>query len=244
MPSKRKHSSYLRLVVDNSRRIVPSFRGRKVRPELLVGGGRELTTRRNPVKKLAVVDHLGRKPRKGDALSPRTGVGVPDQLFLECHSQPSVSVWGNDMGFIPQSSRGFIPRAPETHMRDNARMDLVGLKTRLRQRIAQKGLSMRRVAELADVSDSYLSQIATGKSKKPTAERLGRVALVLDTTLNWLQTGEGPEDLPASTEEERELLALFRQIPENQRDHGMAVLRALAATPPTPKAQQPKKTRA
>jgi transcriptional regulator with XRE-family HTH domain len=69
----------------------------------------------------------------------------------------------------------------------------------LREKRIAKGYSLRRFAELVEVSPTYLSQVEQGKVESPpTVERLNRMADVLGENRDEFVSlaGRVPEDLP------------------------------------------------
>jgi transcriptional regulator with XRE-family HTH domain len=68
----------------------------------------------------------------------------------------------------------------------------------LRERRIAKGYSLRKFAELVGVSPTYLSQVEQGNVDPPTAERVQRMAELLDENPDeWIAlAGRVPEDLP------------------------------------------------
>jgi transcriptional regulator with XRE-family HTH domain len=68
----------------------------------------------------------------------------------------------------------------------------------LRQKRIEKGFSLRKFAEKVGVSPTYLSQVEQGNVDPPTAERVRRMAELLDENPDeWIAlAGRIPEDLP------------------------------------------------
>ncbi len=68
----------------------------------------------------------------------------------------------------------------------------------LRERRIEKGFSLRKFAELVSVSPTYLSQVEQGNVDPPTADRVKRMADMLDANADeWIAlAGRVPEDLP------------------------------------------------
>lgn len=68
----------------------------------------------------------------------------------------------------------------------------------LREKRIEKGFSLRKFAELVDVSPTYLSQVEQGKVvKPPTAERVKKMAELLGESADqWIAlAGRMPDDL-------------------------------------------------
>lgn len=68
----------------------------------------------------------------------------------------------------------------------------------LREKRLAKGFSLRQFAKLVDVSPTYLSQVEQENVDPPTAERVQRMAELLDENADELiaLAGRVPEDLP------------------------------------------------
>jgi len=68
------------------------------------------------------------------------------------------------------------------------------LAMRIQVRLQELGLSERQASLKAGLSDSYLRNIREGKSSAPRIDTLKKIALVLDTTPDWLMSGERVEE--------------------------------------------------
>lgn len=68
----------------------------------------------------------------------------------------------------------------------------------LREKRIAKGFSLRKFAKLSSVSPTYLSQVEQGNVDPPTAERVTRMAELLDENPDeWIAlAGRVPGDLP------------------------------------------------
>lgn len=68
----------------------------------------------------------------------------------------------------------------------------------LREKRIAMGFSLRKFAKLATVSPTYLSQVEQGNVDPPTAERVTRMAELLEENADeWIAlAGRVPEDLP------------------------------------------------
>jgi transcriptional regulator with XRE-family HTH domain len=74
----------------------------------------------------------------------------------------------------------------------------------LREMRVAKGFSLRKFAELLDVSPTYLSQVEQRKADPPTAERVRRMAELLGASADEMiaLAGRVPEDLPQIIQEQ------------------------------------------
>ncbi len=68
----------------------------------------------------------------------------------------------------------------------------------LREKRVAKGYSLRKFAEMIDVSPTYLSQVEQGNVAAPTAERVARIAELLGENSDEMTAlaGRCPDDLP------------------------------------------------
>ncbi len=86
----------------------------------------------------------------------------------------------------------------------------------LREKRIAKGFSLRKFAQLVDVSPTYLSQVEQGNVQPPTADRVKRMAELLgENPDEWIAlAGRVPEDLPEISHSHP------REIPELLREAG------------------------
>ena len=86
----------------------------------------------------------------------------------------------------------------------------------LRQKRIERGFSLRKFAQLVDVSPTYLSQVEQGNVQPPTADRVKRMAELLgENPDEWIAlAGRVPVDLPEIIHSHP------RQIPELLREAG------------------------
>lgn len=93
-------------------------------------------------------------------------------------------------------------------------MDTVG--NRILTKRKELGFSQWRLAELAGISQSTLSELETGESKMPSAEALHGLAKHLNVTQAWIITGKDGE-LETLTQEEEDLVRAARTLTAAQR---------------------------
>lgn len=84
----------------------------------------------------------------------------------------------------------------------------------LREKRIAKGISLRKFAEQVGVSPTYLSQVEQNNMDPPTAERVRKMAEILDENADELiaLAGRLPEDLPKIIQKQP------TQIPELLRE--------------------------
>lgn len=84
----------------------------------------------------------------------------------------------------------------------------------LRERRMAKGFSLRKFAELVGISPTYLSQVEQGNVDPPTADRVKRMAELLEENPDeWIAlAGRVPDDLPAIIQEKTEVPDLLRAV--------------------------------
>lgn len=68
----------------------------------------------------------------------------------------------------------------------------------LREKRIAKGYSLRKFAKEADISPTYLSQVEQDKISPPTADRITRIAGILDESVDeWMAYADRlPDELP------------------------------------------------
>ncbi|EHL9624030.1 helix-turn-helix domain-containing protein [Salmonella enterica subsp. enterica serovar Bonariensis] len=108
------------------------------------------------------------------------------------------------------------------------------LGQRIRQRRKQIGLSQNKLSKAAGVSDSSIS-LWESDTTAPRGENLHKLAEILQCSPTWILFGDedkSPEPpLPPGTqsqmtEEELELLQLYRSLPESEQQAQIQSLRA------------------
>jgi len=74
----------------------------------------------------------------------------------------------------------------------------------LRERRVERGYTLRKFAELMELSPTYLSQVEQGNVDPPTAERVHKMADLLGASADeWTAlAGRVPEDLPGIIQKE------------------------------------------
>jgi transcriptional regulator with XRE-family HTH domain len=84
----------------------------------------------------------------------------------------------------------------------------------LREKRIEKGFSLRKFAQLVGVSPTYLSQVEQGNVDPPTADRVKRMAELMEESPDeWTAlAGRVPEDLPAIIQEKTEVPDLLRAV--------------------------------
>lgn len=74
------------------------------------------------------------------------------------------------------------------------------------------GYSITKLANLADVSKSYLSQIERGLQKNPSLEFLRKIATTLDTNIEYLLRGDKLGDLTVSNLDDEWMILIQKAI--------------------------------
>jgi transcriptional regulator with XRE-family HTH domain len=91
----------------------------------------------------------------------------------------------------------------------------------------QKGYTQAEVGSILGVSDNAVTQYETGRSI-PRARRMPKLAEFLGVTVEWLLTGNEPEELTkAQTKAEEEVLSLMRVVPAEHQALALAAFRGL-----------------
>lgn len=87
---------------------------------------------------------------------------------------------------------------------------------RIRDIRKQRGLTMKELGQKIGVTESAIGMYETEK-RKPNYQVLLQIAEVLDTTVLDLLGAEQPKEGEHLTEEESQLIQLFRAVPEEDR---------------------------
>ena len=105
---------------------------------------------------------------------------------------------------------------------------------RITERLGELGWSERELSRRTraldparGVSDSFVRNLRSAKALSPKVDTVTLVADALGVRYEWLAHGAGPKWPDAGSDPERQLLELFRGLPDAERD---AVLRVLEAT--------------
>lgn len=88
---------------------------------------------------------------------------------------------------------------------------------RLRQLRKEKGLTLKQVADAIGTSIGTIGDLESGKAKNPRGDTLLALAKLFNVSPAWLQTGKGDREMRATSEDEEDLLALFRAMPPAQQ---------------------------
>lgn len=111
---------------------------------------------------------------------------------------------------------------------------LEGLAHRTRQRRTELGfLNQSEFCTATGISRQYLSNIESGKVKRPEAMPMLKIARALDVSIYWLLTGEGPKtgDELAVTPREAALLHAIRAAKPDEHKMIELVLKPYLSPP-------------
>jgi transcriptional regulator with XRE-family HTH domain len=106
---------------------------------------------------------------------------------------------------VAESATDFPP-AEDPARRDELRSQLGGLGARIRSFRRLRALPLRRVAEDAGITESYLSQIERGTATG-SVDTLGRVAAALGLALSDLFAADPPAHTPLRREDRPEMVS-------------------------------------
>ncbi|MBP3366024.1 MAG: helix-turn-helix transcriptional regulator [Treponema sp.] len=92
-------------------------------------------------------------------------------------------------------------------------------RSRLREEIAFSGLSNKEVAARAEITKRALDSYVSSQSCMPSADVAVRLAKTLNTSVEYLVTGESAAAQSAKAKENgRRLLHIYSSLPEPQRN--------------------------
>lgn len=112
----------------------------------------------------------------------------------------------------PPITRYFYPMKPERILEPDT------LAWRVQKRMEATGKTAKGASREADQSESFVKNILTGQSRSPRITGLQALARVLDTTVDWLTKGVGPEDLRSAES------SGYAAEPNAEFEHGPTVI--------------------
>jgi transcriptional regulator with XRE-family HTH domain len=105
----------------------------------------------------------------------------------------------------------------------------IAVGRRIADKREQKGYTQATLAARINVTGGAVAQYETGRTI-PRTPRLERIALELDTSMDYLLTGGDPDQQGrAQTRTELEALLLLRTLPVAEQETVMAMLEGLAS---------------
>lgn len=109
-----------------------------------------------------------------------------------------------------------------------------GIAQRIKALRQDRGLTLEQVADVVGVGKSTVRKWETGMIANMRRDKIASLAKALSTTPEYLMGWEedkkiSPDEL-ALTEGERDVLELFRAIPEDQQPVVLAMIRAALST--------------
>ena len=120
----------------------------------------------------------------------------------------------------------------------------MSLGSRIKSLRNSKGLTQVKLASLAQITQSSLSELERGDTKKGFGETIVRLAIALGTSPEWLATGKGnPTERIEANVDESEAIAIYRALPLSLRSAWIASGRAMLATLPATKTSPYQTTR-
>lgn len=110
---------------------------------------------------------------------------------------------------------------------------MADFKERLELALANKKMTAAELSRLSGINEGAISQYRKG-AYKATQENLEKLALTLGVSIAWLMGADVPmrkENSPTElTAGERELLELFRGLPEDKQKMVLEMLKAALST--------------
>lgn len=196
--------------------------------ELLEGVGGKAPTALDPHEELAVVDDQGGEPGLGNAALFAEARRIVEELVFKGHA--SLTVLGDSLyaGLIPHLSTGKIPQPLLFVVRDNVPMALTGFLRRIQQRLDALGITANAASLDAGLDRDYIGDLFKGRVTSPRMATVAKLAKALRCDPNWLWSGEGEEPDPEA-EAQAEARDIVGRLPEDLRQNGLTVLRALEA---------------
>lgn len=100
------------------------------------------------------------------------------------------------------------------------------IKTKIKKVIDAKGLSIYRVAELADVTDTCIRNWYNKRNYKPTLESVIKICKALNISLSEAFL-DNEESLYPLTKDKRELIDLWLLLTKEQQQSILALLKSI-----------------
>ena len=104
---------------------------------------------------------------------------------------------------------------------------MTDLGERIRARRRELGLSQGKLAQMADITASAISQIESGAIRTLKNDTLARLAVALQTTALELMAGLHTETAASLPNDEQHLLECYRNLDIPLRDIALKLLKAL-----------------
>lgn len=67
----------------------------------------------------------------------------------------------------------------------------MSMADRITERLTALGLSRRAASEKAELSETFIRDVIEGRARSPRMESLEKLAIALETTVEWLRSGQG-----------------------------------------------------
>jgi len=99
---------------------------------------------------------------------------------------------------------------------------------RIEKRLIVLGLKRAEASKKAGLNATYIRDLVEGRVRNPRSEHLARLAEVLETTLEWLAEGRGPEDHTAGAIQAGEVMQVWERIAPEDREHALRALSGFA----------------
>lgn len=87
-------------------------------------------------------------------------------------------------------------------------------KNRIRRRLELLDKSPRAASIEAGLNTHFLQGVLSNDERSITIDNLLKLAIVLETSPEWILVGRGPDDLPAGASE---MLDYYVRLPESER---------------------------
>jgi len=87
-------------------------------------------------------------------------------------------------------------------------------KARIRERLETLGMSANDASLKAGLNRKFLGGVLSNRTRSITLDSLMKLAPVLETSVEWLILGRGPDELPAGASE---MLDYYTRLPDSER---------------------------
>ena len=108
--------------------------------------------------------------------------------------------------------------------------DISTIGDRIRYAMEKKGMSQAQLHRAMGIKSSSMSNLISGKSKRPSATNLMKIAEILEVSQPWLMTGVGSMDDKRVLVSDADIHKNLDMLPSDQKQAIAAAIEALLLT--------------
>ncbi|MBR6216271.1 MAG: helix-turn-helix transcriptional regulator [Spirochaetaceae bacterium] len=103
----------------------------------------------------------------------------------------------------------------------------MGFKENLKSELEYKGMLVKELAHLSGIKKQTLDNYLSTHNSIPNAELAVKIAKALDTSVEYLITGEKAETKHNENSDISELIAIYKKLPEEKKTALLLIARLL-----------------